>query len=375
MTDLLALVWRRARWQPRAPLLLAVVVAITAWLPWAVGALAARFEANLARRAAAVPLVVGAPGSRVDLTLAVLWLRPLALAPLPARLADEVNASGLGIAIPLVLGLRAQGEAVVGTGPEYFERRGLVAGAGDLPRLLGDAVLGAAVAQRLGLAVGAALPMDPDRPYDLTRAAALRLTVVGVLAPTGGPEDEVVFTDVRTAWAAQGHIHGHRPAVSATAAADDPVFEAATAANRSTFHAHGEVGAFPLTALWVQPNDARAATLLRARLDTQPGAQAVVPAEVIDELLGVVLKLRRLLAAQQVAVAVTTLALLGLVGVLIVRLRAAEVQTLVRLGASSQWIAGLFALEWVLVVGVGLALAAGLVGLTTALAPADWAWL
>jgi putative ABC transport system permease protein len=233
--------------------------------------------------------------------------------------------------------------------------------------------VGAAAARRLGLAPGATLLTDPAQPFDLTRAAALRMRVVGVLAPTGGPEDEAVLTDLRTVWAATGLIHGHR-AVAGEASADDPTFAEVTEGNLATFHAHGEPGDFPVSAVLVIPNDARALTLLRARLDARPEAQAVAPAEVVDELLGLVLQVRTLLAGQQIVVGVTTLALVALVGWLAGRLRAPERVTLRALGAGRWWLRAWLAAEWVVLLAAAAALAGGLVALTAALAPALWRW-
>ncbi|MEO0652590.1 MAG: hypothetical protein AAFZ65_18100, partial [Planctomycetota bacterium] len=96
---------RRLAHEPLAPVLLTASLALAAWLPLATRALTTRFEAALTARADATPLVAGAAGSDLDLTLAALYFDGANVPPVPASLWDELLGDD-GVAVPIVLGPR-----------------------------------------------------------------------------------------------------------------------------------------------------------------------------------------------------------------------------------------------------------------------------
>ena len=65
-----------------------------------------------------------------------------------------------------------------------------------MPLRLGDAVLGATVADELGLGPGDALFSEVAELYDLSRPPALKMRITGVLAPTGTPNDRAIFINM-----------------------------------------------------------------------------------------------------------------------------------------------------------------------------------
>ena len=325
-----------------------------------------RFAEGLVARADATPLVAGAKGSRYDLVLGTLYFRGRVPAPLSMAQAQELDASGLARAIPVLARNRARGAPVVGTTHDYYAFRGLHAARGTLPVMLGDCVLGAAVAARLGLGPGDRVLTDQENLYDLSRGYPLRMRVTGVLAGTGGPDDEAVLVDVKTAWVIEGIGHGHGAAAAQGAdrvlasEGDTVVLNASvveyneiTPENVESFHFHAEPEELPLTGVLVLPDDARAATILKGRYRVSKDVQLLEPRAVVDELLGFVLRIRAFFDANALLVSLSTALFLGVIVALSVQARRRELETLYKLGCSRARAAGILATELGLVVGAG----------------------
>ncbi len=374
MKGLALLSWRHAAHHRGRTLLLAACIAVPIFLPLATRLLLTTYESSLTSRAVDTPLVAGAKGNRFDLTLGALYLRPNELEAIPWGQLRALSAERV-TAIPLHLRFTAQGHPVVGTSPEYFELRRLRAASGTLPLMIGDCVLGARVAETLSLVPGDDLYSDQRELYDISVPPALRMRVSGVLAATGAPDDDVVFVDVRTCWILEGLSHGHTdPAVSIDeklvlgrsaehVAVSPALIEVAsvTPENVASFHVHADEDGLPLTAVIVVPDDDKAATLIKARLNASAAWQMVVPSAVIDDLLAWVLRVRDLFDSFSLVLGVSTVALVVLVLTLSARLRQREMNTLDRIGASRGVVVRLHAIEMGFVVAVSLGLA--LVGL------------
>lgn len=382
---LLPLIWWHA-WRHRGrSVLLVLCVAVAVLVPVLSRSLAARFESGLRARAEMAPLVVGARGGRFDLVLAALYFRQAPIDTITHARFEALAQEPTALAVPIHARFTAGGSPVVATDITYFQRPGvaLPLAEGRLFALLGEAVVGAAVAQRHGLEPGETILSDVREAYDISAATPVRLAVVGVLRPTGTADDEAIFVDLETAWLLEGFSHGHDDA--ATIDREDLViarqgervalsealrtYQEVTEENAQSFHVHGSKDNFPLTAVLLYPRDARAATILEARLNARSGqgagVQAIEPAAVVDELIAFVVRLRLVFDAISLVLAASTGALIALIATLGYRLRADELRTLADMGASRR--AGL-----VLVGGEVLGLIALGAGLALALA---WAVL
>jgi putative ABC transport system permease protein len=359
---------------------LAVGVALTLLLPIAVQLLVARYGDSLVRRAEGTPLVLGAPGSRYDLVLDSLYFQGRTPATLTMAAVDEVLDGGLATPVPLYTEGRAAGRPLIGTSPDYYDLRGLARSAGELPLVLGECVLGARVAAEEDLAPGDVLLTDAEALYDLAAAYPLRMRVVGVLAATGGPDDGAVFCGLETAWIAAGLGHGHDPAdeqeqeTVLRAGPDGVVLNAAvrefnevTPENVDGFHFHGGPEDLPVTGVLLDPRSAKARTLLRGRYQGRADVQALVPLTVMEELLGVVFRVKVFFDANALLVGGATTLFLAVIVTLSLAVRRRERITLFKLGCARSTVARLMATELALVVGAGVLLAligaAALVGL------------
>ncbi len=101
------LAWRHLSFHGLRSGILVLSLAISIALPLVMQSLVSRGEEATTSRASVTPLLLGAPGGSVDLVLGALWFLPEELKPLPAREADEINASGLATALPLSMTSRA----------------------------------------------------------------------------------------------------------------------------------------------------------------------------------------------------------------------------------------------------------------------------
>ncbi len=342
----LLVVRRLAHEWPQTAILVACL-AVSVLLPVAGRLLLDRYAESLRSRAAATPLVVGSAGSPIDLVLASLYFQKAELEPLPFAEVTALDQNRDLLAVPLCLGFTARGHPVVGTRLDYFEVRGLMAASGHLLQRLGDCVLGAAVAQELGIAAGDELFSDPREAYDLATAPPLKMRVRGVLAPRGTPDDEAVFVEVRTAWILSGLLHGHADAISMPATTiigrdggeivlDEGIREyyEVREDNLAGFHLHGEEGSMPVSAILVFPRSERAGTIAEARLDEPESRQAVRPALVIDDLLATVVRVKRLFDGVVAVLVVVTALLAALVIALSIRARRGEILVMGAIGAS-----------------------------------------
>lgn len=380
MNHALFLAWRSLLWYRGRSITIILSLAITIWLPVTVRLVLNQFRSEISARAQATPLVVGARGSRIDLTLHALYFETLPPANTSMAEADRVTNSSLGIAIPLHIRYRTQsrpgvdGAPIVGTSPEYFEFRGLTVESGEMMSLLGDCIPGAGVAERMQLVTGDSIFSAPRNAFNLAGDYPLKMKVKGVLKRTHSPDDDAVFTDIRTAWVIDGIGHGHQELTPQTdpnllldsnkpntimANAGVLPYTEITPDNIDSFHFHGDPETFPLTAMIVAPNDEKSRVQLLGRFaSSQATAQCLQPPEVIDELLSIVFRIEQLVWVCSIAAGVVTVLLLGLVLTLSMRLRAAEMQTMFRLGCSRMTIAMLQAAEILLVMLAALALAA-----------------
>lgn len=372
MKNALYLAWKSLLWHRGRSITILLSLAITIWLPVTVRLVLDQFRREISERANATPLVLGAKGSRIDLALHALYFDSLPPADTTMAEVESIeehsNANAAAIAIPLCVRYRTQsrpgieGAVIVGTSPEYFEFRQLDIASGQMISLLGDCVLGSNVAERLKLQPGDFILSAPRNAFNLAGDYPLKMNVVGVLAQSHSPDDDAVFTDVRTTWVIDGIGHGHQElntqtdsqlllkneSSSSTVTANAAVLPYMEIApdNIDSFHFHGDPESFPLTAIIAVPETDKARTQVLGRYSSsQATAQCLKPPEVIDELLSIVFRIEQLAWFCSIAAGIATCLLMGLVVNLSMRLRAAEMQTMFHVGCSRTTIAMLHGAE------------------------------
>lgn len=367
-------------WYRGRAITIVLCLALTLWLPVTVRLLLNQFRTEIVSRAETTPLVIGAKGSRIDLALNALYFDTVSPDQTTMAEARYVDETGFATAMPLHIVYRTQsvngadGAPIVGAGLEYFEFRQLRIAEGEGLAMLGDCVLGCNVAKRMQLSHGDRILSAPRNAFNLAGDYPLKMNITGILAPSHSPDDDVVFVDLRTAWIIDGIGHGHqkltegqvdedvlldRSEDSVTASAAVLPFTEITPDNIDSFHFHGKEETWPISAVIAAPSSRKNQTLLLGRYASvrHDQAQCVKPREVVDDLMNIVFRVEQLVWLSSVLSAVVTVLLLSLVVLLSIRLRAAEMQTMHKIGCSRLTIFSLIATEIGIMTTGGVALA------------------
>lgn len=345
-------------------MLLAGALGLVFALPLCLRVLIGHAQRELRSRAAVTPQLIGTRGSALDLLMTALYFKRENLSPLPFSALEALRQEPSVTVIPLHVRFQAQGTPVIGTSLEYFRFRGLKMASGRQLTRLGDCIVGARCARQRGLTADGHVFTSPEQAFDLAGIYPLKLRVTGVLAPSGTPDDDAIFVDLKTAWLIEGRSHGHddlRKDRSVVLHQDEKnvignaavrMFNEVTDANISTFHFHGDMGKFPVSALIVLPVDAKAEALLAGRFARSKELQLIRPREEMEALLAQLVRLEGFAAGALLVTAVAALLVTTLVFSLSFRLRRREFQTLEELGVAR---GSLAAVKWLEISWIGLA--------------------
>lgn len=364
MRSLLFLASRNLMHHRLRSLVLVLVLSIVTSIPVLASLLVSQAEHELTARAKSTPLVYGAHGSEIELVLSASYFNGAVTASVPmADYQAMIDLSRFDL-VPLRMAVTARKFPVVGVDYEYFRIRDLTLVDGAFPLRIGEAALGAVVATRLNLEPGDEIHTDASQAFDLAGTYPVRLKVTGVLAATGTPDDRAVFADLSTAWIAEGIGHGHQEldpdrdrelllksqGGQVVANASLRTYTTVTEENRDNFHYHGMEGDLPLSAILVFPRNAKAATLLKGRVEDHAEPRQIVQVErVVAQLLARVFQVKSVLQNVVAAMALAALAALALVVVLSVRMRQREFEIANQIGAARQHAIWLVAVELILV--------------------------
>lgn len=378
MSGALFLGWRYLAHHRFKSGILIASITLMLFLPAATRLLVEDSATALTARADVTPLILGARGSELELVLNTLYFHAKSPAEIENQAFVEARSTGLAEFIPIHSRFHSQGAPIVGTSLDYFDFRGLNIADGRQMGLLGECVIGANVAARLGLGPGDSIISSPETVFDIAGVYPLKMTIAGVLRSAGTADDDAVFVDVRTSWIIQGLGHGHtdlaEPEAGAavlsrrdnvvTANASLTHYAEITPENISAFHFHGSSETFPLTSIIAVPPDQKNATLLRGRYHDNELLQLVLPGKVLDDLLETVFAVQNYVILGLAILSLATVAVITLVFLLSQQLRKGEFHTLSRIGASRGYISALIASEIGFVFLISALLAAGLTYVT-----------
>ena len=371
MRDILYIAWRYLSYNRVKTGVLVACITIILVLPMALEIILNQSERQLMLRAEQTPLLVGAKGSALDLCMNSLYFDDELPDFITMDAAEEVTRSGLALPVPVYIRFHARDFPIIGTGPDYFEHRNLQVMEGRNFGILGECVIGSTVAEELGLAVDSFIISSPESLFDIAGVYPLKMRITGILAPTYTSDDLGIFTDLKTCWVIEGLGHGHQDLRQL----DDPTliysrndsvvtataklfhYNEITDKNMDSFHFHGDISGYPLTAVLVFPRDEKSGTILMGRyLSEDVKYQILKPTEVIDGLLQNIFRIRNVLDAVIAIVGMATLLAMVLVFALSLRLRQREIQTIFKLGCGRGTIARLLMAEISFIVLISLLL-------------------
>jgi putative ABC transport system permease protein len=359
MNGVLYLAWRYLAYNRWKTTILVGSIMLIIYLPVGLKVVVKQSGEHLNARAEATPLLIGARGSPLELTLNSLYFSLDTPELTNYAEATSIIESGLAEAIPMYVRFKSREQPIVGTSFEYFDFRGLTLSAGRMPALLGEC--------------------SPETAFDLAGIYPLKMNVVGVLAPNFTSDDNAIFVDVKTTWIIEGLGHGHQDLADSEASAavlnrtEDNIvanaslvqFNEITDDNIDSFHFHGSLDDYPLTGVIAVPKDEKSGVILMGRyLDSDADNQIVRPRDVVEELLDTILTIQQFIVAAVFIVAVATIATASLVFLLSLRLRRREIDTIGKIGGGRWHVASMLLAEVVIVLVLGSMLAAGLTALT-----------
>jgi putative ABC transport system permease protein len=355
---------------------LVACITLISFLPLSLQLLLDESERQLVSRAVSTPLVVGAKGSALDLIMNTLYFGDEVPEGINMEASYRVMNTDLAMPIPVYVRFHTRGHPIVGTTLDYLEFRGLRVAEGRSLAILGDCVVGAMVAEKLGVKLGDGLVSSPETLFDIAGVYPLKMKVVGVLNRLHTSDDLAVFVDLKTAWVIQGLGHGHEDVTkikdqtlilrrTETNVAASPKlfhFQEITKENIDSFHFHGDLSSYPITAVIAVPFDTKSGTILRGRyLSSEETYQIVKPEEVIDGLLQSIFRIKNVLDAVISVVALATVLAMVLVFALSLRLRQREIQTIFKLGCRRATIARLLGAEILIIVVISAILCGAMI--------------
>ncbi|MCK5203145.1 MAG: hypothetical protein KAR15_04710, partial [Desulfobacterales bacterium] len=177
MIDSLYIAWKYVRFNKIKTATLVACITLISFLPVSLEILLEESEQHLISRALSTPLVVGAKGSALDLVMNTLYFGNEVPELINMKASENVIESDLALPIPIYARFRTRGYPIVGTTLDYFDFRELKIEEGRSLTMLGDCVVGATVAERLGLKPGDSMTSSPENLFDLAGVYPLKMKV------------------------------------------------------------------------------------------------------------------------------------------------------------------------------------------------------
>lgn len=368
--------WRYILFNKGKTTILIACLMVVMTLPMALHLIVTCSKEQLTSRANETPLVIGSKGSALDVVMNTLYFTRKTPNLTSMGEVFAINQTNLAYAIPIYNRFHAAGYPIIGTSLDYFSFRALKLDEGSQFTFLGECVIGCKVAKSLGLKVGDHLISSPENMFDLSGTYPLRLQIVGILQPAHSPDDQGIFVDVKTSWVIGGLGHGHKDLAKSsdssvllsknentiTANAKLLEYNEITKDNIDSFHFHGDNQDFPLTSIIAVPHDLKSKSILRGRYqESEQSQQAIIPIQVVDELIEAVFSIKSVLDIVLLIVGAAMLLAMTLIMVLSLRMRQREMETIAKLGCKQMKVVEMMTAEIALIIFFSLLLSSGIV--------------
>jgi len=213
--NLMSLVRRSLRQHALSSFVTIVSVGLAAGLTMSVFAINAQTYDAFTGGKVGFDAVLGARGSQLQLVLNTVFHLETSPGNIPWSLYKEVSEDArVTLAIPYAVGDNYQGYRIVGTTPEMFTKFTYREGQGFVLKPGGrvfdetkrEAVLGNYVAEKLGLTVGSTFNPYHGLQFSEREKHRDQYTVVGVMEPTNGPSDRVLWIPIEGIYRMSGHV-------------------------------------------------------------------------------------------------------------------------------------------------------------------------
>ncbi|MEO1201897.1 MAG: ABC transporter permease, partial [Pseudomonadota bacterium] len=256
---------------------------------------------TMSRDARGIDLVVGAPGSPVQLVLATVYHADIPPGNIDLGSAEKwADDPRVESAVPVSIGDSFRGYRIVGTRPAFADIYDAEIATGRFWDRSLEAVLGATAAAKTGLTSGATFSGahglgeggsgHEEHPYE----------VVGILQPTGTVLDRLILTSLESVWdlhaPARPHDDEHADSHADEHSVEDAHHDAAEHKDEQpgdhSHDGHGERSANDadreVTAMLIRYATPMAAITLPREINAADGLQAAAPAVEVARLLQLV---------------------------------------------------------------------------------------
>ncbi|MBB6226586.1 putative ABC transport system permease protein [Polymorphobacter multimanifer] len=172
---------------------------------------ARQLETRFDRDAQGIDLVVGAKGSPLQLILSSIYQADVPTGNIPLSSVEVLRENpSVSKVIPLAQGDNFRGYRIVGTEPAYPEHYGATLAEGRLWAKTAEVVIGADVANALGMALGQRFVGSHGMSDDAAAQGHdhAPFIVTGILKPSGSVVDRLILTSIESVWDVHGIAHG-----------------------------------------------------------------------------------------------------------------------------------------------------------------------
>ena len=216
--------WRSIQQRALASSLTAGSMALGVTLVISVLVIHGVIDASFRENAQGYDVIVGGKGGSLQLVLNTVYYLGRPTQNLPWSFYKKFTENGkfakaVQVAIPVCMGDNYEGFRVVGTTPQMFDaityqgqKVQFAEGRPFDAEHYFEAVIGARVARKTGLKVGR--PFRPTHGIDVEASQGHQhepFTVVGILAPTGTPNDRALFINIEGFFHLEGHVKETTP--------------------------------------------------------------------------------------------------------------------------------------------------------------------
>lgn len=237
--------------------------------------LTTQLKSNVIENAGAYDILVGAPGSSIQLVLNTIFYYDAPIANINIEYYESLQKdSRVANVVPIGMGENYNGYKIIGTSNDFFTDKYKLK-SGELFKNNGEAVIGSTVAKITGLKVGDKFSGMHGLTEEGGHAHAdFQYTVVGVLEQTKTPSDTVIYTDIESLWTVHGLEHNEHN--------ENDDMEMDDEHNESM---HGNSSENLITALLVKTTSLSNQVMVTNDLNKNNDIQAINPAATLRKLL------------------------------------------------------------------------------------------
>lgn len=237
--------------------------------------LTTQLKSNVIENAGVYDILVGAPGSSIQLVLNTIFYYDAPIANINIEYYESLQKdSRVANVVPIGMGDNYNGYKIIGTSNDFFTDKYKLK-SGELFKNNGEAVIGSTVAKITGLKVGDKFSGMHGLTEEGGHAHAdFQYTVVGVLEQTKTPSDTVIYTDIESLWTVHGLEHNEHN--------ENDDMEMDDEHNKSM---HGNSSENLITALLVKTTSLSNQVMVTNDLNKNNDIQAINPAATLRKLL------------------------------------------------------------------------------------------